>query len=145
MNRGSIGRTEAAPTMASVFTLIIQGKLPGRFVYRDDLCVAFLSIHPLQPGHTLVVPIAEVEHWIDLEPELLQHLTGVAQRIARAQQAAFEPAKVGLMLAGLEVPHVHFHVVPINSGTDLDFANQNLHASGEELDAAAEKIRRALG
>ncbi|MBT9584782.1 HIT family protein [bacterium] len=130
--------------MATVFTLIIQGKLPGRFVYRDDLCVAFLSIHPLQPGHTLVVPIAEVEHWIDLEPSLLQHLTGVAQRIARAQQAAFQPAKVGLMLAGLEVPHVHFHVVPINSGTDLDFANQNLHASGEELDTAAEKIRRAL-
>jgi histidine triad (HIT) family protein len=131
--------------MATLFTRIILGELPGRFVYRDDRCVAFLSIHPLQPGHTLVVPIAEVEHWLDLEPALLQHLTQVAQRIGRAQQQAFEPAKVGLMLAGLEVPHVHFHVVPINSGTDLDFANQNTRASAEELDAAAEKIRRALG
>ena len=131
--------------MATLFTRIIQGELPGRFVYRDHLCVAFLSIHPLQPGHTLVVPIEEVDHWIDLRPELLQHLTQVSQRIARAQQQVFQPAKVGLMLAGLEVPHVHFHVVPINSGTDLDFANQDTQARPADLDAAAEQLRRALG
>lgn len=131
--------------MASIFTRIIRGELPGRFVYRDEKCVAFLSIHPLQPGHTLVVPIQEVDHWIDLEPELLQHLTGVAQRMGRALQKAFQPAKVGLMLAGLEVPHVHFHVVPINQGNDLDFANQNLAATAQELDEAAERIRQALG
>ena len=130
--------------MATLFTRIINGELPGRFVHRDDQCVAFLSIHPLQPGHTLVVPIQEVEHWIDLSPQLLQHCTQVAQRVARAVQQVFEPAKVGLMLAGLEVPHVHFHVVPINSGTDLDFANQNLNASAAELDAAADRLRQAL-
>ncbi len=130
--------------MATLFTRIINGELPGRFVHRDDRCVAFLSIHPLQPGHTLVVPIEEVDHWIDLKPELLQHCMEVAQRIARAAQQAFQPEKVGLMLAGLEVPHVHFHIVPINSGTDLDFANQNTHATAAELDAAAEKLRQAL-
>jgi len=131
--------------MASIFTRIIRGELPGRFVYRDEKCVAFLSIHPLQPGHTLVVPIQEVDHWIELEPELLQHLTAVAQRMGRALQKAFQPAKVGLMLAGLEVPHVHFHVVPINQGNDLDFANQNLAATAHELDEAAERILQALG
>ncbi|MBX3168419.1 MAG: HIT family protein [Candidatus Eremiobacteraeota bacterium] len=130
--------------MATLFTRIINGELPGRFVHRDDRCVAFLSIHPLQPGHTLVVPIEEVDHWIDLSPELLQHCMQVAQRIARAAQQAFQPEKVGLMLAGLEVPHVHFHIVPINGGHDMDFSNQNLNASAAELDAAAEKLRQAL-
>lgn len=130
--------------MATLFTRIINGELPGRFVHRDDLCVAFLSIHPLQPGHTLVVPIQEVDHWIDLSPELLQHCTQVAQRIARAAQQAFQPEKVGLMLAGLEVPHVHFHVVPINGGNDMDFSRQNLNATGAELDAAAAKLSQAL-
>lgn len=130
--------------MPTLFTRIIQGELPGRFVYRDERCVAFLSIHPLQPGHTLVVPIAEVDHWLDLEPDLLAHLTAVAQRIGKAQQRAFQPEKVGLMLAGLEVPHVHFHVVPINTSHDLDFARQDLNATGAELDAAAARIRQAL-
>lgn len=131
--------------MATIFTKIINGELPGRFVYRDDRCVAFLSIHPLQPGHTLVVPVAEVDHWLDLKPELLQHLTAVSQKIGGALQQAFHPTKVGMMLAGLDVPHVHIHLVPINRGTDLDFANQNMNATAQELDEAAEKIRRALG
>jgi histidine triad (HIT) family protein len=145
MNRGSIGRTEGAATMATIFTKIITGEWPGRFVYRDDRCVAFLSIHPLQPGHTLVVPIQEVDHWLDLPSDLLQHLMSVAQKLGGALQRAFQPTKVGLMLAGLDVPHVHIHLVPIHSGSDLDFANQNMNATAAELDAAAEQIRRALG
>lgn len=130
--------------MASLFTRIISGELPGRFVYRDDRCVAFLSIHPLQPGHTLVVPIQEVDHWLDLPDDLLQHCTQVARRIGRAQQKAYQPKKVGLMLAGLDVPHVHFHVVPINEGRDLDFANQNLQATAVELDQALQTLLEAL-
>lgn len=130
--------------MPTLFTRIIQGELPGRFVYRDQRCVAFLSIHPLQPGHTLVVPVAEVDHWLDLAPDLLSQLTAVAQTIGKAQQEAFQPEKVGLMLAGLEVPHVHFHVVPINTSHDLDFSRQDLGASAESLDAAAAKLRDAL-
>ena len=100
--------------MATIFTRIIDGELPGRFVWRDDLCVAFLSINPLNPGHTLVVPRQEVDHWLDLDDALAAHLTQVARRIGAAQMQAFAPERVGLMIAGLEVPHVHLHVVPIN-------------------------------
>lgn len=130
--------------MASVFTRIIAGELPARFVWKDDRCVAFLSIHPLRPGHTLVVPRQEIDHWLDLPPELLTHVTLVAQKIGRAIDRAFRPAKVGLMLAGLEVPHVHFHVVPIDTVHDLDFARQDLNPRPEDLDRAAAEIRAAL-
>ncbi len=130
--------------MASLFSRIIEGELPGRFVWRDDQVVAFLTIAPLQPGHTLVVPIEEVANWVDLDPDLLTHLTAVSQIIGKAIDAAFQPAKVGLMIAGLEVPHVHIHVTPINSVTDLDFANADTGASDESLDDAAQRIRAAL-
>ena len=130
--------------MASLFTKIIEGELPGRFVWRDDRVVAFLSIAPLRPGHTLVVPIEEVEDWTDLDPDLLAHLTHVAQIVGKAIDTAFQPTKVGLMIAGLEVPHVHLHVVPIDSVNDLDFANADPKASAESLDEAVERIRAAL-
>ncbi|MBI1816681.1 MAG: HIT family protein [Deltaproteobacteria bacterium] len=130
--------------MATLFTKIINGELPGRFVWRDDRCVAFLSIRPLKPGHTLVVPIAEVDHWLDLEPALLQHLTSVAQSIGKAIQRGFNPLKVGVMLAGIEVPHVHFHLIPIEAVHDLDFANQDPNPNPADLDRAAETIRREL-
>lgn len=130
--------------MASLFTRIIDGELPGRFVWRDERAVAFLTIAPLRPGHTLVVPIEEVEHWIDLEPDLLVHLTAVSQVIGQAIDDAFHPAKVGMMIAGLEVAHVHLHVVPIDTVTDLDFANADADATGEALDEAAERIRASL-
>lgn len=130
--------------MPTLFTRIIDGELPGHFVWRDERCVAFLSINPLQPGHTLVVPRAEVDHWIDLPPADVAHLTAVSQTLARAQMAAFEPVKVGLMLAGLEVPHTHVHVVPIRGVHDLDFANAAASVPQEELAAAAERLRAAL-
>lgn len=130
--------------MATIFTLIIRGELPGRFVWRDDRCVAFLSINPLQPGHTLVVPIAEVDHWVDLDPELMSHLTGVAHAIAKVQQAVFRPEKVGLLIAGLEVPHVHLHMVPIRGVHDLDFANAVAEPDPADLDRAAEALREGL-
>ncbi len=130
--------------MPTIFTRIINGEIPGRFVHSDDRCVAFLSIAPLQPGHTLVVPIEEVDHWIDASPELNQHLMAVAQRIAVAQQAAFSPTKVALIIAGLEVPHLHLHVVPMRTEADLNFANADAGASPESMDRAAEQIREAL-
>jgi histidine triad (HIT) family protein len=128
----------------SVFTRIISGELPGRFVWRDDVCVAFLSINPLKAGHVLVVPRVEEDHWIDLEPSVLTHLTDVSRQIARAQQDAFAPARVGLMIAGLEVPHVHLHVVPIDGVHDLDFANAERDPDPEALDAAAAALRATL-
>ncbi len=130
--------------MATIFTRIIDGELPGRFVWRDDECVGFLSINPLQPGHTLVVPRAEVDHWIDLPVELATHLMRVAHTIGAAQMTAFAPNRIGLIIAGLEVPHVHLHVVPIQREADLSFANADLTPAPASLDDAARRIRSAL-
>ena len=91
-----------------------------------------------------MVPIQEIDHWLDVPPELMAHLTLVAQKIGGAVQAAFRPEKVGLMIAGLEVRHVHLHLIPIKSLGDLDFAKADANASPESLDEAAEKLRAAL-
>ena len=134
--------------MATLFTRIINGELPARFLWQDKLCVAFLSIAPLRPGHSLVVPRLEVDHWLDAEPELLSHLTTTAQIIGKAQMAAFHPARIGIVIAGLEVPHLHIHVVPIRGVHDLDFSHQDPHPDPDEMDRAAASIRtelRALG
>ena len=130
--------------MASVFTRIIAGELPAHFVWQDDSCVAFLSREPLRPGHTLVVPRVEVDHWIDLDDDTLAALMRVARSIARAQQAAYRPTKVGLLIAGLEVPHVHIHVSPIDGMQDMDFANAGPNPGDEALAAEAARIRAAL-
>ena len=130
--------------MATIFTQIIEGKLPARFVWKDDECVAFLSNRPLRPGHALVVPRLEVDHWLDLKSPLLARLTETAQAVGRAQMEAFKPARVGMMLAGLEVPHCHFHVVPIRGLHDLDFGNQDPNPDPGSMDEAAQAIRREL-
>lgn len=130
--------------MPTLFTRIIQGELPGRFVWRDDQVVAFLTIAPIRPGHTLVVPIAEVDHWIDMPPALAHRVTDVAMAVSRGIQQAFPCAKVGLMVAGLEVPHTHLHLVPIERIADLNFALQDAQARPEDLDQAARRIRAAL-
>ena len=130
--------------MPSIFTRIIDGDIPGRFVWRDDRAVAFLSIEPMRPGHVLVVPRTEVDHWIDLEPVLAAHLFTVAQQIGRAQQAEWNPRRVGVLIVGDEVPHVHIHVVPINAPGELSFANVDRSPSPDALDDAAERIRVRL-
>lgn len=130
--------------MASIFTRIIGGELPGRFVWKDALAVAFLTVNPLRPGHTLVVPRQEVDHWLDLEPALAQHLMGVSQQVGRALQQAFRPVKVGLIVAGLEVPHVHLHLVPVHGLGDFDFARADTNPKPAALDDAAVRIREAL-
>jgi histidine triad (HIT) family protein len=130
--------------VASVFSRIIAGELPGRFVWSDERCVAFLTINPLTTGHTLVVPREEIEHWIDLPADLWAHLAEVSRIIGTALQAAYSPAKVGMMLAGLEVPHVHVHLAPIHRLDDLNFANADPDPAPAALDEAAETIRRAL-
>ena len=130
--------------MATIFSKIIAGEFPGRFVWKDEQAVAFLSIHPLHPGHVLVVPRAEVDHWIDLEPSLAAHLMRVSRSIGQALKTAFRPKRVGLMIAGFEVPHTHVHVVPIDRMQHLDFANADTTAKAADLDAAAERIREEL-
>jgi histidine triad (HIT) family protein len=130
--------------VASIFTRIIGGELPADFIWQDDACVAFLANRPLRPGHTLVVPRLETDHWLELEPELLTHLAATAQTIGKAQMAVFKPAKIGLMLVGLEVPHVHFHVVPIRGPHDLDFDNQDPNPDPAMMKNAGESLRQEL-
>ena len=130
--------------MPTIFSRIISGELPGRFVWRDSRVVAFLSIEPMRPGHVLVVPRAEVDHWIDLEPELASHLFAVAQQVGRAQQLEWKPRRVGVMIVGDEVPHVHIHVVPINAASELSFTGVDRSPAAEALDDAAERVRARL-
>lgn len=130
--------------MASVFTMIINGDIPGHFVWKDERAVAFLSINPLAVGHTLVVPREEIDHWIDLDADLAAHLMRVAQIVGSAQQEAFQPRRIGMMIAGFEVPHTHLHVVPINGLHDMDFGNAADNVDSQELKNAAASIRAVL-
>lgn len=130
--------------MPSVFTRILDGELPGRFVLRDARCAAFLTVAPLRPGHVLVVPVEEIDSWLDLPPDLAGHLMLVAQRVGRAVQAAFGSARVGLVVAGLEVPHAHLHVVPVDTMADLDFARADPAPDPAALDDAQARILARL-
>lgn len=131
--------------MSTLFSKIIEGELPGRFVYRDDVCVAFLTIAPICPGHTLVVPRLEIDHWVDLPDEVAGHLAIVARKIGAAQMQAFAAERISLIIAGLEVPHTHLHVLPIKSESDIDFRKANTGVDPADLDRAAEALRIALG
>lgn len=130
--------------MSTIFTRIIEGELPGRFVWRDDRAVAFLSIQPLAEGHVLVVPVEEYDHWTDLPQELAEHLMAVSQKVGQAIREAYQPRRVGLMIQGFEVPHTHLHVWPADSVQEFSFANVEQDPSEESMDRAQKKIRAAL-
>lgn len=130
--------------MSSLFTKIINGELPGRFVWSDPESVAFLTIEPIRPGHTLVVPRAEVDQWLDLPTELAQHLFTVAGVIGTAQRAEFNASRVGLLIEGYGVPHTHLHVWPSESSADFDPANIDREPDPEQLEEASARIRRRL-
>ena len=130
--------------MATVFTRIMEGDLPGTFVHRDERCAVFMSINPLAAGHCLVVPTREVDHWVDLKIDDAQHLFTVAHQIAQAQRAAFACDKVGMIIAGYEVPHAHIHLIPTTNMSQLDFANAAASVAREELEEAAEAIRNQI-
>jgi diadenosine tetraphosphate (Ap4A) HIT family hydrolase len=130
--------------MTTIFSRIIAGEIPGTFVYRDDRCVAFMSINPLARGHVLVVPIEEIDHWIDASPDLAAHLFSVSHRIGRAQKRAFDCERVGVIIAGYEVPHAHIHVIPTDHMGQLSFENAATSVDPNELEAAAAAIRAEL-
>ena len=130
--------------MPSLFTRIIAGELPGRFVWRDDVVVAFLTIEPIRPGHVLVVPRAEVDHWVDLEPGTWARVAEVARHVGLAVRDAMGGARVGQMIAGFEVPHVHVHVFPAEDLGDLSFDRVDRSPDPADLDDAADRIRAAL-
>jgi diadenosine tetraphosphate (Ap4A) HIT family hydrolase len=130
--------------MATVFTKIINGELPGRFVYEDDDIVAFLTIQPMTPGHTLVVPRAEIDQWQGIEPAVFGRVMEVAQLIGKAVIKAFPAERAGLIIAGLEVPHLHVHVFPARDLADFGFAHVDNNPSPESLDDAQRRIKAAL-
>jgi diadenosine tetraphosphate (Ap4A) HIT family hydrolase len=130
--------------MATVFTKIINGEIPGRFVYEDEDVVAFLTIAPITQGHTLVVPRAELDNWQDIEPAAFGRVMEVSQLIGRAVSAAFGVERAGVIIAGLEVPHLHVHVFPARDLSDFGFANADPNPSQESLDEAQAKIKAAL-
>jgi histidine triad (HIT) family protein len=130
--------------MTTIFSRIIAGEIPGTFVHRDDRCVAFMSINPLARGHVLVVPIDEIDHWIDASPELVAHLFAITHRIGRAQHKAFDCERVGVIIAGYEVPHAHVHVIPTDNMSQLSFENAAASVDRDDMEAAAAAIRLAL-
>jgi histidine triad (HIT) family protein len=128
----------------SVFTRILNGEIPGRFVWKDEQCFAILTINPIQPGHVLVIPKREVDRWTDLPDDLRNHLFMVGQTIAKGLHAAFKPDRVGLMIVGLEVHHVHLHLIPISAPEHMEFARADKSPDPKALDAAAAALRTAL-
>ena len=130
--------------MSTVFTKIIEGEFPGTFIWRDDLCVGFMSINPLAPGHVLVVPIEETDHWIDMSPDLAARLMDVARIIGQAQYKAFECERIGLIVAGYEVPHTHVHVIPTTNMSQFSFSNAASSVDPADLESWAESIRAEL-
>lgn len=129
--------------MASVFTLIMEGKIPGHFVYEDEKAVAILTIQPIREGHVLVIPREEIDQWSDLPVDLAAHLMTVSHKIANAMKGIFPCTRIGVMIAGLEVPHTHIHLVPIDSMDDLNFAFAK-NANQDALKNTAAKIRAAF-
>ncbi len=130
--------------MSTLFSRIIRGEIPGRFVWRDEHCVAFLTIAPLRPGHALVVPKNEVDEWTDAPEDLLTHLLMVAKHIGAAQKTGFGAPRAGMVIAGFEVPHLHVHVFPAWDIDDFDFNRVDRDPAPDALDAAAETLREAL-
>ncbi|MDQ2655777.1 MAG: HIT family protein [Bacteroidota bacterium] len=130
--------------MSSLFTRIINREIPGHIVAEDDRYIAFLDINPLVMGHTLVVPKKEVDYVFDLDDETLAGLHLFCKKVARAIGASFSCLRVGVAVVGLEVPHTHVHLVPLNSMDDINFSRKKLKPSPDELAAAAEKIRAAI-
>ncbi|MEV7972641.1 HIT family protein [Cellulomonas sp. NPDC089187] len=130
--------------MSTLFTRIIDGEIPGRFVWADERCVAFATIAPITDGHVLVAPREEVPRFTDAADDLLAELIRVAKIVGTAQQTAFDAPRAALLVAGFEVPHLHLHVLPAWGEEQLSFANARSDVPAEQLDAAAERVRAAL-
>ena len=130
--------------MATIFTKIVCGEIPAYKIAEDDRYYAFLDINPLSKGHTLVIPKQETDYIFDLEPEILAGMMVFAQKIALALRKAVPCNRVGVAVLGLEVPHAHIHLVPLNRESDINFTNPKLKLSVEEFESLAEQIRKNL-
>lgn len=130
--------------MASIFTKIIQGEIPCHKIAESEDYFAFLDVFPLRKGHTLVIPKKEIDYIFDLDDELLSGLMTFSKKIAKAVEAAIPCKRIAVAVAGLEVPHAHIHLVPMNTIGDLSFQQEKLKLSQEKLGTIAESIRQHL-
>lgn len=130
--------------MSSIFSKIIAQEIPSYKIAENENFYAFLDIMPLCEGHTLVVPKKEIDKFFDIPASLLQQMMVFAQPIAKAIEKSFQCKRVGIAAIGLEVPHAHLHLVPINSADDLNFTRPKLKPTPEALKAAQEKLLAAL-
>ncbi|HYC39291.1 MAG TPA: HIT family protein [Chitinophagaceae bacterium] len=129
----------------TIFSKIIAGEIPGYRIAENDRFFAFLDIFPLREGHVLVVPKTEVDKIFDLPDEYLREMLVFARPIARAIEKAFKCNRCGISVIGLEVPHAHMHLVPINSSNDLNFSQSKMKASEEDLKRVQQRILQHLG
>jgi len=130
--------------MATIFSKIVNGEIPCYKIAEDEHYFAFLDINPLQQGHTLVIPKKEIDYLFDLEDNQLSGITIFAKKVAKAIQKAVSCKRVGMVVLGLEVPHAHIHLIPINDESDVDFSNPRVKLSKEEMEAIADKIKSAF-
>ena len=126
--------------MSSIFTKIVQGEIPCHKIAENEDCLAFLDINPLRKGHALVIPKVEVDYIFDLEDDLLSRLSSFAKKVAHAIKKVVPCARIGVAVVGLEVPHAHIHLIPIDQIDDMNFANPKLTLSQEELAQLADVI-----
>jgi histidine triad (HIT) family protein len=130
--------------MASIFTKIIQGEIPCYKVAETKDCIAFLDVLPLTKGHVLVIPKKEVNNYFDLDEELFHKVNSLSKKISHAIKKVVPCSRIGVSVIGLEVPHAHVHLVPINSISDLDFTKERVKLSPEEFKELAHKIAANL-
>ena len=127
--------------MATIFTKIVRGEIPSYKIAEDERYYAFLDINPLAKGHTLVIPKQEIDYIFDLDAELLGGMMVFAQKVAKALKLTVPCNRVGVAVLGLEVPHAHIHLIPLNRESDINFSNPKLKLTGEEFELLANEIR----
>ena len=130
--------------MATIFSKIVSGDIPSYRIYEDENYYAFLDINPLAIGHTLVIPKTETDYLFDLEDDLLAGMMVFAKKVARAIDKTIDCKRVGVAVLGLEVPHAHIHLVPLNTLHDIEFSRPKLKLSKEEFEVVADKIAGAI-
>jgi len=130
--------------MATIFTKIVNGEIPSYKIAEDDKYYAFLDINPLAKGHLLVIPKQETDYLFDLEDDLLAGMTVFAKKIAVAMKKVITCKRIGVVVLGLEVPHAHIHLIPLQREGDANFSNPKLKFSDDEFQAIADSIRKEL-
>lgn len=126
--------------MASIFTKIINGEIPANKILEDDNFIAFLDAFPVQKGHTLIVPKQEIDNIFDVSDDRLSEMVVFAKKVAKSIEKSFSCRKVGVTVIGLEVPHAHIHLIPINEEKDMNFSNPKLKLEAEEMKGIANTI-----